>query len=297
MDWCGILNVDKPSGLTSRQVVDRIQSIVYPAKVGHAGTLDPLATGVLVVCIGNATRLISRIQEGRKGYVARFVLGKRSDTDDVEGTVVDGNEWQHLSQDAIEIVCQSFIGAIQQTPPSYSAIKVKGVRSYKRARRGENVSLEPREVTIHSIRLTSVSLPEIEMDIVCGSGTYVRSIGRDLGDRLGCGAIMSKLDRYFVGPFSKSDAIGLENLNESSLRRDLKPPIMAVADFPTHRLTNSEITAVTQGRSIRFRNGLNSFVDQTEVVLIDENSQMIGLALWNSELSQLVPRLIFRRTD
>ena len=142
MSWCGLLNVDKPPGMTSRQVVDHVQKLVRPEKVGHAGTLDPLATGVLIVCVGPATRLITRVQQGRKRYVGRFLLGKRSDTDDTDGDVVDCGDWSRVTRQSLEQTLPEFLGTIQQTPPQISAVKVAGHRAYKLARRGEAVVLD-----------------------------------------------------------------------------------------------------------------------------------------------------------
>ena len=154
MSWCGLLNVHKPAALTSRQVVDHIQRLVHPAKVGHAGTLDPLATGVLLVCVGPATRLISRVQEGRKRYVGRFRLGQRSDTEDIDSEVVAGGDWSGVTRLQLEQLLPEFVGSILQTPPQISALKVGGQRAYKLARRGHVVDLKPRPVDVFSLELT-----------------------------------------------------------------------------------------------------------------------------------------------
>ena len=212
MKFCGVLNLDKPMGLTSRDVVNRVVRLVRPAKVGHAGTLDPLATGVLVVCVGHATRLISLAQEGRKRYLARFVLGQSSDTDDITGQVTQGGDWTGVKLGDLEGLLPQFVGRIQQVPPQFSAIHVQGERAYDLARRGEVVELQPRPVDVFAIRIVSFQAPALELDIECGSGTYIRSLARDLGARLGCGALMTDLRRLGVGPFLSTRAGDLAGL-------------------------------------------------------------------------------------
>ena len=180
MDWCGVVAVDKPAGFTSRDIVDKVAAIVRPAKAGHAGTLDPLATGVLVIAVGPATRLISYIQQGRKRYVGRFRLGQRSDTDDVEGRITEGGDWTGITETMLTTAAGRFVGSISQVPPQFSAVHVDGRRAYALARRGESVELQARPVEVHSLRVTRFEPPDFELEIECGSGTYVRSIGRDL---------------------------------------------------------------------------------------------------------------------
>ena len=184
MTYCGVLNVDKPVGVTSRDVVNQVVRLVRPAKVGHAGTLDPLATGVLVVCVGHATRLINLVQEGRKRYRGRFRLGQTSDTDDVTGNVQPAGDWSGITKTQLEAELVEFIGQIQQVPPQFSAVHVQGQRAYDLARRGVAVELTARPVEVFSLQLTAFEPPDFELDVVCGSGTYIRSIGRDLGTRL-----------------------------------------------------------------------------------------------------------------
>jgi tRNA pseudouridine55 synthase len=206
----GLLNINKPTGKTSRDVVNHVQRLVRPAKVGHAGTLDPLATGVLVVCVGPATRLIQYVQQMPKRYRATFLLGCRSDSDDteLEVTPVDAPA---ATRSAIETALPNFVGTIQQRPPAFSAIKVKGKRAYDLARNGEQIQLEARPITIHGIDIVSYDYPELVLDIRCGSGTYIRSIGRDLAEQLGTAAVMSALERTEIGRFRATDAATLDS--------------------------------------------------------------------------------------
>ncbi|MEJ7590958.1 MAG: tRNA pseudouridine(55) synthase TruB [Planctomycetaceae bacterium] len=184
----GVLNVYKPADVTSRDVVNTVQRLIRPTKCGHAGTLDPMATGVLLIGIGPATRLITMLQDGAKTYVAEFVLGQTSDTDDSTGKV------EHLptpielpTGEVINARLQSMTGVVSQVPPVFSAVHVDGQRAYDLARRGEAVELAAKNVEIHSIRLLNYEWPRLELEIICGSGTYIRSIARDLGKTLGCG--------------------------------------------------------------------------------------------------------------
>ncbi|MBC8116130.1 MAG: tRNA pseudouridine(55) synthase TruB, partial [Candidatus Saccharimonas sp.] len=286
MSWCGLLNVDKPMGMTSRQVVDHVQKLVRPDKAGHAGTLDPLATGVLIVCVGTATRLITRIQQGRKRYVGRFLLGKHSDTDDTDGEVIDGGDWSGVTRQSLEQTLPGFLGSIQQTPPRISAVKVAGHRAYKLARRGEVVELQPRPVEVFSLQISRFEPPEFELEIECGSGTYVRSIGRDMGERLGCGAVMSALRRTAIGRFAVADAVPLGSLNATSLLDVLMAPQAAVAELPRRGLDSAEVVRVRQGRPIPW--GFIPDADcHGEVTLVDSANTMIGIALADPVQQQL----------
>ena len=187
----GLLNINKPSGITSRRVVDRVARLVKPLKAGHAGTLDPLASGVLVVCVGQATRLIEYVQRMPKRYRATFLLGRSSPTEDVEGEVSELAGAPEPSRAQIEQAAQGMLGQLAQRPPAFSAIKVAGRRSYDLARAGQAVELEPRTITVYGIDLIAYRYPELELDIRCGSGTYVRTLGRELAERLGSCAVMS----------------------------------------------------------------------------------------------------------
>jgi tRNA pseudouridine55 synthase len=190
----GVLNVYKPAGLTSRDAVDRVERLVRPAKAGHAGTLDPLATGVLVICVGQATRLIRFVQQMRKRYLATFLLGQSSETDDVEREVVAIPNAVVPTRALIDSTLPQFVGEIQQRPPAHSAIKIAGRRAYKLARKGVNLDLAARTVTIHQLDVLRYEYPELDLDIECGSGTYIRALGRDLGNALGTAALIAVED-------------------------------------------------------------------------------------------------------
>jgi tRNA pseudouridine55 synthase len=249
----GLLNLDKPSGPTSRDVVNRVQRLVKPHKVGHAGTLDPLASGVLVVAVGAATRLVEYVQRMEKTYCGTFLLGRTSDTEDVQGEVVELAGAPVPTANQIRNVLPQFVGRIEQRPPAFSALKVAGQRAYDLARRGDDVELAARPVEVHSIDLLRFEYPELVLHIRCGSGTYVRSLGRDLARAVGTGAIMSGLRREAIGPFRAADSMQPDRLDAESIRRGLLPAGWAVSGMPQLEVDAAELLRLSQGQSIRNR--------------------------------------------
>jgi len=245
-----LLNVNKPSGITSRDAVNRVQRLVRPAKVGHAGTLDPLAAGVLVIAIGSATRLIEFVQQLPKRYRATFLLGRSSTTEDIEGEVTELIEPPVPTRDDIETAAERLTGAILQRPPAFSALKVAGRRAYQLARRGETPELAPRPVTIYQLSVVSYEYPVMELDIRCSSGTYVRSLGRDLAESLGTAAVMSALCRTAIGGFRVEEACELNKLDAESLAGHMLPPAKAVEHLRRHELNAEEVRSLRQGRPI-----------------------------------------------
>lgn len=299
-----MLNINKPTGVTSRDVVNRVVHLVRPAKAGHAGTLDPMATGVLVVCVGHATRLISFVQEGRKRYRARFRLGQTSDTDDITGKLVEGGPWSAVSRDELNALLSEFTGAIDQVPPQFSAIHVKGRRAYDLARRGETVELSARPVDVHSLELTEFTPPDFELEIECGSGTYVRSIGRDLGTRLGCGAVMTQLERTAVLPFELSDAIELDSLTSETLTQYLRPIESIVAHLPQRTLSDKEIVAIRQGQAIAFGSigdiripNVEASRNETRLALTAEDGSLLAIGEHDRTIRRIQPRIVFPKDD
>jgi tRNA pseudouridine55 synthase len=250
MTHFGILNANKPAGCTSRDAVNRVERLCRPAKAGHAGTLDPLATGVLVICVGQATRLIQYVQQMRKLYRATFLLGRRSETDDIDGQIVETHHTRPPTSNELARALPQFVGRIQQRPPAYSAVKVSGRRAYELARKGATVELAPRLVTIYRLQLTRFDYPELELEVECGSGTYVRALGRDLAAALGTSAVMAALERAAVGGFRVEDAVPLEDLNIATIAEHLQPPLAAAADLPRAILDASQLAEIRHGRPI-----------------------------------------------
>lgn len=269
----GLLNLNKPAGATSRDVVNQIQRLVRPAKVGHAGTLDPLATGVLVVGIGAATRLMEYVQRLPKKYRATFLMGHRSDTDDVEGNVTEVDGAPRLTYDEINAALPQFIGNISQRPPAYSAIKVQGRRSYDLARKGEPVTLAERTVTIHSLELFALKDQMFFLDVECGSGTYIRSLGRDIAESLRSSAVMTRLVRTAIGSFQLESAIDPSSLDAINLPGSILPIESAVQALARIELSDEEATGARQGKFIS-RPG-HGIVD--DVAALDSRGKLIAV--------------------
>ncbi len=214
----GILIINKPQGFTSHDVVARIRVILKTKQVGHAGTLDPLATGVLVIFIGKATKLFNRFLEFDKEYLATLTLGKTTDTGDAEGRVLETFSIPSLEEKVIEQVFKEFVGEIEQVPPMVSALRYRGTRLYQFARRGIEIPRSARKIMIKELRLLKFNSTDIEFYVKCSKGTYVRQLAFDIALRLGCGGHISQIERLSVGPFQLKEAITLEQVNESHIR-------------------------------------------------------------------------------
>lgn len=214
----GILIINKPQGITSHDVVVRIRKLLGIRHVGHAGTLDPLATGVLIVFVGKATKLFNRFLEFNKEYIATLTLGKITETNDSQGKVLEVYPIPAIDGDMVKLIFKEFVGEIQQIPPMVSAIRFRGRRLYQFARCGIQLPRQPRKVTIAELQLLKISCPDIEFYVRCSKGTYIRQLAYDIALRLGCGGYISKIERVSVGPFHIKDAISIDNVNESHIR-------------------------------------------------------------------------------
>lgn len=250
----GLVIVDKASGLTSHDVVARVRRLAGTRKVGHAGTLDPMATGVLVVGINRATRLLGHLMLTQKAYAATIRLGAATTTDDAEGELVESHSTADITELQIRDRLRSFVGEIDQVPTAVSAIKIDGKRAYQRVRDGEDVDLPARRVTIHELLVYEVVEPsegvlDVRISLRCSSGTYVRAIARDLGRELGVGGHLSVLRRTSVGPFDLSVAETLEELTHHWSMIDLNAA--ARATFPAYELTDEEAIDVRVGRPLK----------------------------------------------
>ena len=213
----GVLLVDKPTGLTSHDVVYRLRRKLQMKKIGHAGTLDPMATGVLVMLIGKATRISQFLMSVDKAYEGEATLGITTDSQDAEGEVMETRPVPELTEAGVREVMKTFLGDQYQTPPMHSAIKIGGVPLYKLARKGEEVEREPRFIRITSFNLRSLALPRLTFELDCTKGTYVRTIAHDLGQKLGCGAHLSALRRTASGRFTIAQCLPLDQIEALSL--------------------------------------------------------------------------------
>ncbi len=286
----GLLNLEKPTGITSRDVVNQVNRVVgRHLKVGHAGTLDPLASGVLVVCLGSCTRLIEYVQRMAKTYRTVIRLDATSDTLDADGTVTPLPQAEPSSLDAVEAAVASQVGLIEQVPPAFSALKVEGRRAYDLARAGQTVELKPRTVRVDAIRMIRYAWPHLELEIDCGAGTYIRSIARDVGDALGLGGVVEVLVRTRIGRFTLDQAITPETLNSENLEGHLRPSLDAVADLPRCSLDADEVQAIGQGKPVH----RPPIVDATsEVALIDPDGQLVALAHASPRTRRIQPKRV-----
>lgn len=251
----GVLNLDKPAGETSFAMVRRLRALTGAKRVGHAGTLDPLATGVLPILFESATRLTDFAHALPKTYLADIHLGFRSNTDDAEGEAEAVGDPSHLTEAAVAAVLGEFVGRVRQRPPAFSAVKIDGQRSYRLAREGEPVEPAEREVVIHSARLLHYApgpRAVAGVEVVCGSGTYLRALARDLGARLGVGGLLGRLVRSAYGPLTLADAWSLDRLAEpAAVEAALLAPECLLGDMARVRLNVEQEAMVRQGRSVR----------------------------------------------
>lgn len=288
----GLLNINKPATWTSRDVINWIEQQARKIKIGHAGTLDPLATGVLVVCVGHATRLVPFLHELPKTYVATFLLGRRSDSDDVDTEVELLPEAPTVTSEQLREVLPRFLGKITQLPPTFSAVKVNGQRAYRKARKGKPVEMPEREVEVHRIVLIEHVGDSFTLEIECGTGTYIRSIGRDIAAACGSGAVMSSLCRTRIGEFTVEAAIAPAEVQKSTIRELLLSPMQAVPQRPLVPLTLEEIPRVENGNAIPARPEL--LFQSREVALLHPSGEMIALADFDAESRTLIPRVVLR---
>ena len=288
----GLLNINKPAAWTSRDVINWIEQQARKVKIGHAGTLDPLATGVLIVCLGHATRLVPFLHELPKTYVATFLLGRRSDSDDVDTEVELLGEAPAVSTAQLLAAIPCFIGTITQLPSIFSAIKINGKPAYHKARKGKPVEVPEREVEVHRIVLLEHVGDSFTLEIECGTGTYIRSIGRDIAVACGSGAVMSSLCRTRIGEFTVEAAIAPSQVQRRTIAEQLLCPMQAVPGRPLVRLTLEEIPRVENGNEIPARSEL--LFETREVVLTDTDGVMIALADFDDARRTLTPRVVLR---
>jgi tRNA pseudouridine55 synthase len=291
LDQHGFLVLDKPPECSSRQALDRVRRLYHTKQAGFAGTLDPLATGVLVCALGTATRLLTYLEADTKRYRATVELGRETDTDDAEGREVANGDAGAVTRRAVEEALGAFRGPIRQRPPVYSAISVGGQRLYALARRGEAVTVPERDVTIHSLTLVAWEPPRLILDVHCSKGTYIRAVARDLGRVLGCYAFLAGLRRTASGPFLLDRAVTLEQLeaaDENMRLSYLLPPLAGVALLPTRRLDATEAMRISLGQRLR----------QTEeadgpIALLGPDGALLAIAQVTAGLVQ--PEKVLRR--
>ncbi len=273
MSWFGIVPLNKPPGVTSRWAVDRVKRLVRPDKVGHAGTLDPLARGVLLVPLGPATRLVSYLHELPKSYTAEFRLGCASPSEDTEAEVTELPDAPIPTSHELAQAAQRLRGTIWQRPSSYSAVKVGGRPAYRLARAGRPVELAAKAVTIHALSVVAYEYPRLVLELECSSGTYVRALGRDLAESLGTAAVMTALVRTSIGPFGLERCVDPGELTAESLRHALADPLWAVERLPRLVLDETELARVAHGLAI----DRTLPVEASQVAAVDASGRLRAL--------------------
>ncbi|WP_437194226.1 tRNA pseudouridine(55) synthase TruB [Planctomicrobium sp. SH527] len=291
----GLLNINKVSGVSSRDAVNRVSQLVgRRIKVGHAGTLDPLATGVLVLCVGPATRLVPWIHDHLKTYEAVFKIGYRSDTEDVDGVIEPVPVPIPLTEERIREHLPDFRGHIQQIPPAHSAIKINGRRAYDIARAGKTVDLEPRDVFINQLHLTECTATEFRLTVECGTGTYIRSLGRDLARKLGTEAVMSSLVRTQVGAFTVEDSISIESLTQENIADALRSPLSLLDHLHCYHATRSDSQKMVWGQRLPIPDQLKA-AEGDSVYAVNSEGELVGLLEVQS--GRLAPQSIFVKKE
>ncbi len=289
----GVLVVDKPVGMTSHDVVQAIRNGTNIRRAGHTGTLDPRASGVLVVLIGPAVRLSEYVSASDKRYQAIIELGVETDTYDGEGAVTRRSPVD-ITVEEFETALAGFLGQIEQKPPAYSALKVQGRRAYEMARNGEEVDLEPRMINVYSLELLEWDPPEAVIDVYCSSGTYVRSLAHDLGEVLGCGANLIGLRRTKSGQFALRDAVPLRRLQEAFANGDwykyLIPAAEALGDWYSIELTSEQIDDVRHGHRVAAKEEME---EGKWARAISEQGELVALMEYDVEAKEWQPRKVF----
>lgn len=274
----GVINVLKPKGITSFDVVRDIRKLTKIKKVGHTGTLDPLASGVLPVCIGKATKIVDYIMEGTKTYRVEMKLGTTTDTYDREGTVLEEKE-VNLSSEEVKKAINKYIGDIEQIPPMYSALKVNGQKLYDLARKGIEVKREARKIHIYNIDILSIDLPYIIFDVKCSKGTYIRSLCFDIGNDLGCGAVMWNLQRVEASPFNIKEAVRLEDLNVENIKEHITPIDEALKDYEKLYIDKRFEKLILNGVILKDRKVLDTMEQNKLYRIYIEDGSFIGLGM------------------
>lgn len=288
----GVLVIDKPVGLTSHDVVQVVRRGTNIRRAGHTGTLDPRASGVLVVLIGPAVRLSEYVSASDKRYQATIRLGSSTDTYDAEGRVTNSAPMGNITEEQFEQTLDKFVGEIEQVPPPYSAIKIQGRKAYEMAREGEEVNLGPRLINVYSLELLEWAPPEAVIDVFCSSGTYVRSLANDLGVELGCGAHLVGLRRTKSGRFTLRDAVPLRRLQEAFVAGDwykyLIPAAEALADWPMVELDADQVELIRHGHRIPAEEGATGWARG-----VSEQGDLVALLEVAGDQNEWQPKKVF----
>lgn len=285
----GVLNVYKEKGYTSHDVVAKLRGIVGQKKIGHTGTLDPDATGVLPVCLGKATKLCDMLTDKDKTYETVLLLGQATDTQDISGNVLETNETEKLTKEQVTEVIEEFVGAYEQIPPMYSALKVNGKKLYELARQGIEVERKARTVQIHAIHIKEIDLPRVRMEVTCSKGTYIRTLCHDIGQKLHCGGCMEELVRTRVSRFRIEESFTLEQitqLKDAGKLKDILVPIDEMfSQYKKVVVKEKNVSLVYNGNPF-FREQaekVTDLSDEESVRVYDNQDRFIGIYNYNEE--------------
>jgi tRNA pseudouridine55 synthase len=275
--FTGVIPVDKPAGATSRQVVDAVARALSLKAVGHAGTLDPLAAGVVVVCVGHATKLVDFLHQLPKRYEVVFLLGRSSPSDDLETPVEEELTPRRPSREEIDAALPAFHGAIMQRPCDYSAVHVGGQRAYRLARKGRVIEIAAKPVRIDRLTLTAYDWPRLALDVECSTGTYIRALGRDLAAALGTTAVMERLVRTAVGPFERAASLPLADVTPATVAAALLPAVAAVPHLPRVELSEAMLEAAVRGGLIEPWDAGGPSPAPSAAAACDQAGELVGI--------------------
>jgi tRNA pseudouridine55 synthase len=291
----GILNITKATGMTSHDVVAKVRKLLKQKRVGHAGTLDPAASGVLPICIGQGTRVAEYLSESGKAYRAAIHFGVVTDTYDAEGEILRSTDASELTLARIEEALPSFLGPQMQLPPLYSAIKIQGQPAYKRIRAGEEITLEARPIEMYQLQIVTWQSPVLTLDIECSKGTYIRSLAYDLGERVGYGAHLTALVRTRSGPFTLAESTPLEQLAEAveqgTLATYIFPADYALQQYPALLLDESTVERVLHGNAFHYDQP-SPQPDAQLARIYDSNNHFLAIAVWDATQQLWQPKKV-----
>ena len=277
----GFLLINKPKGITSFDVIRKLRKILQTRKIGHAGTLDPMAAGLLIIAIGQGTKLLEYLIKQDKTYLAEITFGSTSDTYDAEGKIQKTGFVGEISQKQIEVILKKFTGQIKQIPPQYSALKINGQKACDLARKGEEVKLKSRDITIYSIKIINFKSPLLNLEVSCSSGTYIRSLAHDIGQKLKCGGLLSKLQRTKIGTHDISQSITLDKVKTSNIL----PLEWGIKDLPIINISEQEKQSLLFGQLIptseKFKN--------EKIIACLHHNKLISLCKYNDMTKKLCP--------
>ena len=290
----GLLLLNKPKGITSFSAVSKIKWLAQEKRVGHTGTLDPLATGVLPIFIGKATALSGILLDADKGYTATVKLGITTDTCDITGEVLSEKE-VNITEEMLQEALNKFWGKISQVPPIYSALKKDGVRLYQLAREGKTVEIEPREVEIKTLNLLEFSGDTFKIEVVCSKGTYIRSLCRDIGEELSCGATMTDLIRTSTSGFSLENTVSLDELTRENIENYILPEETALTYLKEVKVTEKQAIRFSNGGQLSYERLKNANFEENELLRVKFGDKFLGVGIADNKNSQTAIKCVINQ--